>query len=41
VYLRDCGSLSQRFADRYVRTAVKSAEENGRIIEAIGRSAAP
>lgn len=41
VYLRDCTSLSVRFADRYVRTAVKAPEENGRIIEAIRRSVAP
>lgn len=40
VYLRDCSSLSHRFADRFVRTAVKDEAANGRIIEAIRGSGA-
>ncbi|MBX3095854.1 MAG: histidinol-phosphate aminotransferase family protein [Fimbriimonadaceae bacterium] len=40
IFLRDCTSLSRRFSDRYVRTAVKDQASNGRIIEAIKGSGA-
>lgn len=35
VYLRDCDSLSPRFRGRFVRTAVKDADANARIIAAL------
>lgn len=35
VFLRDCDSLSTRFEGRFVRTAVKDAETNGRILAAL------
>lgn len=38
VFLRNCDSLSERFQGRYVRTAVKDAETNARIFEAIDRA---
>jgi len=35
VFLRDCGSISARFEDRYVRIAVKPQDQIERILEAI------
>ncbi|MBI5705387.1 MAG: histidinol-phosphate aminotransferase family protein [Armatimonadetes bacterium] len=38
VFLRNCDSLSERFQDRFVRTAVKGEEENARILEALSQA---
>ena len=35
VFIRNCDALSARFENRFIRTAVKSAPENARIVEAI------
>lgn len=35
VYLRNCDTLSQRFQGRFIRTAVKDAASNARIVQAI------
>lgn len=40
VFLRDCGSLSHRFGGRFVRTAVKDAEANQRILAALAATCA-
>lgn len=39
VYLRDCGSLSPRFGTRFVRTAIKDAGANERILAALAAAA--
>ncbi|MBS1721498.1 MAG: histidinol-phosphate aminotransferase family protein [Armatimonadetes bacterium] len=35
VFLRDCSSISRRFEDRYIRTAVKEKRDNERIVAAL------
>ena len=40
VYLRDCGSLSEHFGTRFVRTAVKDAAGNARIAMALAAAVA-
>ncbi len=39
VFVRDCASLSPRFGDRFVRTAVKDATANEKIVAAIAAAA--
>lgn len=38
VYLRNCDTLSQRFNGRFIRTAVKDAASNARIVQAIAEA---
>lgn len=39
VFVRDCGSLSPRFGARFVRTAIKTREQNQRIVSALAAAA--
>lgn len=39
VFVRDCGSLSPRFGRRFVRTAIKTREQNVRIVSALAAAA--
>jgi len=39
VYVRDCGSLSKHFGTRFVRTALKDAAANDRIVAALSAAA--